>query len=230
MDALTFISSLVTSVVSWPLAIVVIIYLLREPLKELLRSLKNFQNLRLSAPGISFDATLREAEQAAERVEREPVAGRVTGAIKYFGEPEEEEEGEGEGEEEEEEEAETTTYVSEEADRLYALSTTDPSSAILESWILLERTVYELAQKAGIENSREVPYTNATVLLAKLRSLGLVRRSLLDLALNLSKARNSVVHPGPGTVVTPPTNEQALSYVTLALQVERDLRRQLQEM
>lgn len=112
MDWLTFFSNVVGAVLSWPVAIIVVIWILREPLKEVIRSL---ENLAIEAGGVRFDMNkrLNEAKQEAEEADVPALGERVVTD-------------------------DDARFAEKEYGWLYKLAETYPRSAVMEAWVQVE--------------------------------------------------------------------------------------------
>ena len=192
MDILTFISAVIASV-SWPAAIVIILSVLREPIKALIRS---GQNIVFKAAGVevNISSTLQEAERKvreAELPEIQPAVPHITQRMEF--------------------------------DWLYALAESDPRSAILQAWVLIKYEAHSLAtwfrpkqapQRPGAPLLRKSGLSTIQIL-DLLRQQDVVPESIVSAAANLDSVR-SIVAQSEGIVILP---EQAESFVNLALGV-----------
>ena len=195
------ISALVTAL-SWPVAIFAIVYVLRKPLTELLRS---SAEVRVEGLGMNFgfrrlfEDKLQGAEEAAQEV----------------GLPQPPEE-----------EGTTAPQVSlsEELLPLYDLAGQDPRTAILEAWTVVERELRDQAIKkvgrgAGVSSRGKL--LNA---LAEHPDLFPPRISYM--ASQLYDVRSTVIYSGRDFVVRP---TEAINYLNLAGRLLNYVRRESEQ-
>lgn len=172
MDRLTFFSNAIDAVLSWPVAIIVAIWILREPLKDLIRSL---ENLAIEAWGVRFDMSkrLNEAKQEAEEADVPALEERVVTD-------------------------DDARYAEKEYGWLYKLAETYPRSAVMEAWVQVETEARELAARKDINVGRRA---STFRILDGLTEREIIPRNLVGLARDLAGLRNNVAHE-TGAVVT----------------------------
>lgn len=141
MDTLTFVSNLISSII-WPLIVVFIAVLLRNPLRELIRDLgRRLRSIKFPGGEAEFSQELAEIKEAADEANLPPVEAalpseslllRVEGDVSQWA-------------------------------RLAELS---PTAAITEAWRQVERAMREAARRF------EIPESETRSAIALIRTLG----------------------------------------------------------
>ena len=216
MDWLTFISSLVASILSLPVILFLIVIVLREPITELLQSLKN---LTIDAFGAHINMTtqldgirevLNESKQEIERrQETQPDAQteKQPGTTENVREPES---GETQAYESDRDLHEQSYYV-----LLPQLQSQTPETTVIESWGLVE---YELSQLASKTIEDKIYYIrptlpSLTVVLGELTERNIIPIQLSITIRNLARLSETVVYAPRASV----EREQADDYAELAV-------------
>jgi len=197
MDTLTFFAELLKCCVgfAWPLVILAIIAIYREPLALLIKSLRP-KNLKYGQLAMEFESRLARAEA----LETNLAAASVDTLTAQPTEPE----------------IETLSIsVPDYALRLSELVDLYPRGAILESWLLVEAALRELAAIHGID-ARPVAGTGLTRMALE---RGLIARPVAAISDDLRQVRNMAVH-NPDFSIEP---EQARRYVERTISVLNEL-------
>jgi len=204
VDWLTFTSNLVDAVISWPVAIVVVAYMLREPLKGLLRALQNFETFRLGAGGVSLDVVSRDLKEVSQDVRefQEEVKQRQAT------EP---------AEQEALEEAWFFGRLSEHMNEVLAYN---PRVAVDEAWDVLQEEIRALAIRNQEGQDRRWYPSDIWNLTRQLEAAGLLPSQIRASILSLQRVRNVIKHKA-----TEPPPEEASSFVESALALANTLRR-----
>ena len=169
MDWLGFTSSVVASVV-WPVAVVLLLIVMRKPIQEMLLSL---HQLRASGLGGSIEAefTAKMAilqERAAQEAIPAPETRQPDRIAASIGDLE----------------------------KRHLLADLSPRGAILESWLTLEDVVRELDEALYPNTGVRKWYSGITLTLERLEQQGRISPGLLSILRDLRQLRNQAVHAG----------------------------------
>jgi hypothetical protein len=170
MDWLTFISNLVNAIISWPTALVVIVWMLKKPLADRIGEILTVKYKGLE---IEFDKRMREVAIEAEKVLPPPSEPSLV-EIK----------------------ARDALAIALE-ERISNTSELLPPAKILQSWFLLENELRKLSERRGIERSGELPTAD---LAFALRATGVLDDQSYSIFKQLRNLRNQVVHVRPNAV------------------------------
>ncbi len=173
MDWLDFVASLVRSL-AWPVALVVVVWLLRKEIQGLLQRLEKLRHKDTEA---TFFA--RKVEEIAERVSEEVGlgSGRESPPDGDKGEPSDQEE-----------DARSGSALTMLRDLVWAWDEY-PESTVLKSWEALERVLRERARQQGLRVADGEAFP---VLLSTMLQAGGVTRTQAELISDLSRLRNDV--------------------------------------
>ena len=182
MDALTFVSNVISSVV-WPATVIMAIIVLRNPLRALIRNLgRRLHSVKFPGGEAEFSQELAEVKQAADEAQLP--------AAKF--EPTEEH-----------------MLLQEEEDKQHwvRLAKISPRSAIVEAWRNVENAIVEVARKADIPKEE----THSTMALIRaLVKRQVISPDVLPIISELRSIRNTAVH-GVDFNISQPDVEQYLS-------------------
>ena len=181
MDWLTFIVEMTKALGSfaWPVATVVTIILLRQPIGKLIL---NITKVKYGDQfEIAFDRELREVEKQAETTLPEPreVTKIVTGHIEAVGRAEGKAELTGAAE------------VIDTNERARRMAEHSPAAAIVDAWLELEGVLRSVASASGIEVTDR---SNPPRLMKALLSMEKVDRQTYEIFGKLRDLRNRAVH------------------------------------
>jgi hypothetical protein len=205
---LEFFANIIDNVLSWPVAVLLIVLLLRKQLRELFRTVENFV---LEAGGTKFSLT-RNLETARESL----AAGKAEALL-----PPTKSEASSEDPEsvdlapahkEERSPPDTTAmkeaeYLAEQYSHTWKLARKDPSYAIEVAW---DRLIAEQVRRSA--HDRGLPTSNDTFkLLIELNSRGLVNDDIVRSVRNLNVVRRKVAFAEKD-----PSPNEALEYVDVA--------------
>lgn len=166
MDALTFVSNLISSVV-WPLIVVSIVVLLRKPLRELIRDLgRRLRSIKFPGGEAEFSQELAEIKEAADEANLPPVEAVPTGAPLLLG---------------------VEVDISQWA-RLAELS---PTAAISEAWRQVENAMREAARRFDIPESET---RSAIALIRALGKRQALSPDTVAIVSDLRGIRNTAAH------------------------------------
>jgi hypothetical protein len=134
---LEFIAALIGSV-AWPLAIVLVVFILRVPLRERVRDISAIRGP--GGTGVEFDRSIAETnEEVAEMVEEEP-----TNELPFLPE-------------DVEERLRNTKQM------LYEQAQSAPYDAVINAWLLVELETHNAAIRNNLDRSRRVTRTLSTL-------------------------------------------------------------------
>lgn len=197
MDWLTFISSIVDQIISWPVAVLIIVLLFLRQLRRLIPTLRHARFGGGNYVELDFGEEVEEIEQRADQAqlptpqvedERIPLPG---------------------------------TEEAEERQRrevLYSLAETLPSSAVVEAYKAVEEEAAGLAERADVQltlKRRPMPH-----LIRVLRNNDLISDEVAEIADSLRHLRNKAAHLREVNIST----EEAKEYVDVAQRVAQYFR------
>ena len=141
MDNLTFVSNLISSLV-WPLIVISIVILLKNPLRELVRDLgRRLRSIKFPGGEAEFSQELAEIKEAADVANLPPVAGVPIGESLLL-------------------------RIDENMDQCARLVELSPRAGISEAWRWVENAMRETAKNLGI------PQSDTRSAIALIRALG----------------------------------------------------------
>lgn len=164
MDWLAFLASIVGSL-AWPVAVVVIALIFREPILKLLPDVSELEYGKFK---VKFEKELAEIKEQAELTALPPAPPRPA-----FPEPKES----------------GANAADREAADFVHLALASPRAAIIESWLAVERELTRLMQSAGITTRAGAVGKPST-----LEQRGIISADLARLIDRLWSLRNEAVH------------------------------------
>jgi hypothetical protein len=219
MGWIEFFSHVIDNVLSWPVAIVVTVLILRKQLQDLFRTIENFV-LRGAGWEVSFNRRLEKArENIAEVVKPseieptnlQPLPGK-TGKRR---EPKEEDEAPRPPTREAPDEDLNSSYLA----LINRVALSSPTQVILDAWY---RIAYEVHQLAKAVDPDQVKVVTPTLLdpmqtLVELADADIVPASLVAAVKHLHQLRNEVVHRSGADEKL--STEQVIAYITTASEI-----------
>jgi hypothetical protein len=195
MTGLEFASGIIDNIFSWPVAVLLIVLILRRQLAEMFRTVESFV-VEAGGTKFSFNRNLERAKENLVEAQRTLPPTKPT-----------------EGDEETREEQ--ARYLNSQLAYALSFAEDDPRSTVMEAWNrLIVEQVNKVARDMGLPPSRTVD------LLKKLKSLGAVNdeiwdsiRYLNDIDVDVSAAKME------------PTPDQARAYAEVARDVAEVLSR-----
>ena len=192
MDSLTFLSKLIDALLSWPVIVLIIVWMFRKPLTILLPKLKN---VNLKEGTAEFQESMTEVSKEAEQALPQPPAPlkitvhenvRTSDDVALLIQ----------------ENAALQTQVQEEFLKRAELH---PAATILQSWLNLEVELRAFAKKHNITDSQKLPTSRIG---AELLAKSIWNDATFKMFATLRNTRNAVVHTPAGSI----TPAQALIY------------------
>ena len=173
MNWLDFFAAIIGSL-AWPVACIVLVYLLRKPLTELLIALTRLKNLEFKDLKLSFRDELRELKEkvvdstSAEAIEEEnSVSGADLGVHPKI----------------------------EEAKRL---ASDFPEPAVAVGWQAVEETLYNAVERLGLQSGQRMFSPSRSIQL--LSSEGYLHRENVEILQRMRTLRNAAVHGSSGYI------------------------------
>jgi Sec-independent protein translocase protein TatA len=131
LDLLTFCSNLISSIV-WPLIVVIIILILRNPLRELIRDLgRRLRSIKFPGGEAEFSQELAEIKEAADEANLPPLPVSPATSSLLF-------------------------KIEEDERQWCRLAELSPRAAVIEAWRQVEIAIRETAQKHEVP-TKEYP-------------------------------------------------------------------------
>lgn len=228
MDWLTFVSSIVDQLISWPVAILAIVLLFMRQLKALLSTLRHFSVGRDSVAA-TFGEGVEELGERAEQAQLPPsqeeeftplpitekeqalAQKRIAEAERHVAEAKRQEA-----------EAKRQVSVAQERlrrDFLYSLADTYPSGAVVGAWYAVEQEATSLAERVEIfPKGRK---RSGSYIFRQLRSRGIIDSDVAAIADDLRVLRNRAAHDPEAEI----SAEDAREYIEIAERLAEYLRR-----
>jgi hypothetical protein len=215
----------IVGALAWPLAVVVGVFVLREPLRSLLRRLSSYDGpvgkltFGEQLEGIEeLDSPSSRPERPPIRPIREPGADEVEGwdEVEYEGEERDSGSNHQDG-------GHSVGKIGDQLDDIAKLAAISPPAAVLAAWRTLEASLVSLYRRAGepkadIRTSHGRPLSPLHIIQA-LSAEGVITRTLADVTSSLRHLRNEAVHKSDSTI----SEREALGYADLALSAASQL-------
>jgi hypothetical protein len=191
MDGLTFIAQIIESL-AWPLAIVIVVLILRSPLSQVILGLKRlkYQDLELD-----FEKEIAKLERAVEEA-TEPLEADTKQLPPAPGEN-----------------VIKVETVDNSIEEVAALS---PKSGIILAWNLVEKELQSAIMRLAI-SADYPPYLSAMRNIELLKEQGLITDLVYDLLNGLRRLRNEVIHDRPAQSTL--TVDDAFDYLRIVQRV-----------
>ncbi len=166
MDALTFVSNLISSII-WPLIVIFIVILLRNPLRELIRDLgRRLHSIKFPGGEAEFSQELAEIREAADEANLPPVEAVP------IGEP-------------------LLLRVEGDVSQWARLAELSPTAAITEVWRQVENAMREAARRFEIPESET---HSAIALIRALGKRQALSAETIAIVSDLRGIRNTAAH------------------------------------
>ena len=206
----------IVSALAWPVAVVVGVFVLREPLRSLLRRLSSYDG---PVGKLTFGEQLEgveELDSPSARPERPPIPEDIA----------DEDEGEGQGEARgsgsNHQNGHPVGKISDQLDDIAKLATISPPAAVLAAWRTLEASLFSLYRHAG-EPKADIRAPHGRPLsihiIEALLAERVITRTLADVTSSLRHMRNEAVHNSDSTI----SEREALGYADVALSAASQL-------
>jgi hypothetical protein len=217
MGWIEFFSTVIGNILSWPVAFIIAVLILRRPLRDFIRSVESFV-LRWGAAEFTFQRKLQDVRQRLDEVEGKthlPTVNEPEDQLKGTPiEPESSSEG-------------SPTMRLPDPDTLRHLnfmveqSKQQPLAAVITAWEMVEAEARELARLKDIKDKDGLPAyrANRDDVFRELARQGVVPQSLLESVADLAYIRNQAIHDQSKL-----TQSQALDFVALAARAAGILR------
>lgn len=180
MSVLEFISTLIGQLLSWPVAVVILVFALRRPIAELLPTLREYEGM---GQRLSFGDRLAQVEDSVEQAAAS-IEQPLSNQIEDFG-----------GEQKSSDESNTLVREAE----------ANPSYVVLTSWERLRGAMDDLAGSVR-DGTRRSLGQSVVAQLSDIRKSKLTNESFLRAVEELRHLRNRVAHgqhnPSPGEALT----------------------------
>jgi hypothetical protein len=181
-------------VLVWPIVVILVICIFRSPIFGVIY---NITKLKYKDLELEFSKELEKAENKAQELNL-PKSDKLKQAVEQF------------------------SAVGSSYDRLFQLSSISPRASIMETWLILESTLEESAQKLGYKRKPHQLYTEIVSFLVDQKALP---ENTLSLYNNLRKLRNTAVHAIEPEI----DSEDANRFIDLALGLAFQIRSAMSE-